>query len=83
MISSGKRVVVFMDAGADNPDDLVDFIMPEFQMIWEPPFSSTDPTFPCSVNRISGPLDTADHMYMINHNLNKVSSYWFVLEASR
>ncbi|EIN06469.1 PLC-like phosphodiesterase [Punctularia strigosozonata HHB-11173 SS5] len=71
MIASGKRVVVFMDAGADDATDNVDFIMPEFQMIWEPPFSSTDPSFPCKVDRINGPLDTADHMYMINHNLNK------------
>ncbi|KAJ7742677.1 PLC-like phosphodiesterase [Mycena maculata] len=85
-IDSGKRVVVFLDAGADGSDS-VDFIMPEFQMIWEPPFSLTDPTFPCSVDRIAGPLATEDHMranssrppttanafsrFMINHNLNK------------
>jgi hypothetical protein len=40
--------------------------------IWEPPFSVTDPTFPCKVDRIKGPLGTTDHMYMINHNLNNV-----------
>lgn len=38
--------------------------------IWETPFSVTDPTFPCSVNRISGPLPTEDHMYLINHILD-------------
>ncbi|KAJ7461825.1 PLC-like phosphodiesterase [Mycena galericulata] len=70
MIDNGTRVVVFLDAGADGADS-VNFIMPEFQMIWEPPFSVTDPTFPCSVDRIAGPLATEDHMYMINHNLNK------------
>ncbi|KAJ7131232.1 PLC-like phosphodiesterase [Mycena epipterygia] len=70
MIDSGKRVVVFMDAGADGADS-VDFIMPEFQMIWEAPFSSVDPTFPCRIDRIAGPLADVDHMYMINHNLNK------------
>ncbi|KAJ7062606.1 PLC-like phosphodiesterase [Mycena amicta] len=70
MIDSGKRVVVFMDSGADGAD-AVDFIMPEFQMIWEAPFSSTDPTFPCRIDRIAGPLADVDHMYMINHNLNK------------
>ncbi|KAJ7634699.1 PLC-like phosphodiesterase [Roridomyces roridus] len=69
MIDSGKRVVVFMDAGADGSDS-VDFIMPEFQMMWEPPFSETDPTFPCKVDRTSGPLQPAEQMYMINHNLN-------------
>ncbi|KAJ7764694.1 PLC-like phosphodiesterase [Mycena metata] len=70
MIDSGKRLVVFMDAGADGAD-AVDFIMPEFQMVWEAPFSSTDPTFPCRVDRVAGPLANEDHMFMINHNLNK------------
>ena len=70
MIDSGKRVVVFLDAGADT-DRSVPYILPEFQMIWETPFSVTDPNFPCSVDRISGPLSTEDHMYMINHSLNK------------
>ncbi|KAF8968511.1 PLC-like phosphodiesterase [Flammula alnicola] len=69
LIDSGKRVVVFLDAGADTSS--VNFILPEFEMIWETPFSVTDPTFPCSVDRISGPLATADHSYMINHSLNK------------
>ncbi|RPD78420.1 PLC-like phosphodiesterase [Lentinus tigrinus ALCF2SS1-7] len=70
MISSGKRVVVFLDAGADT-DRSVPYILPEFQMVWETPFSVTDDKFPCSVDRINGPLSTEDHMYMINHSLNK------------
>ncbi|RPD63733.1 PLC-like phosphodiesterase [Lentinus tigrinus ALCF2SS1-6] len=70
MISSGKRVVVFLDAGADT-DRSVPYILPEFQMVWETPFSVTDDKFPCSVDRISAPLSTEDHMYMINHSLNK------------
>ncbi|KAM6499914.1 PLC-like phosphodiesterase, TIM beta/alpha-barrel-containing domain containing protein [Amanita muscaria] len=69
MIDSGKRVVVFLDSSADTSK--VDFILPEFPMIWETPFGVTDPSFPCSVNRIEGPLATTDHMYMINHSLNK------------
>ncbi|EEB89085.1 hypothetical protein MPER_12864 [Moniliophthora perniciosa FA553] len=44
LIDSGKRVIVFMDHGADGAG--VDFILPQFKMIWEPPFSSTDPNFP-------------------------------------
>ena len=40
------------------------------EKIWEPPFDSTDPTFPCSVNRTAGPLSTADHMYLLNHFLD-------------
>ncbi|KAG7085322.1 hypothetical protein E1B28_013862, partial [Marasmius oreades] len=68
LIDSGKRVVVFLDAGAENGG--VESILPEFTMIWEPPFSSTDKNFPCRVDRIEGPLTPADHMYMLNHNLN-------------
>lgn len=68
MISSGKRVVAFLDSGANVTQ--VPFLLPEFDMLWEPPFSVTDPTFPCSVNRISGPLSPQDHLNMLNHNLN-------------
>ncbi|KAJ6628216.1 hypothetical protein B0H10DRAFT_1991798, partial [Mycena sp. CBHHK59/15] len=63
------RVVVFLDTGADGAD-AVDFILPEFAMIWETPFSVTNASFPCSINRIHGPLGATDHMYMINHSLN-------------
>jgi len=69
MIDEGKRVVVFMDANADPSQ--VDFILPEFDMIWETPFSVTNDMFPCTVDRISGPLSTEDHMYLINHSFNK------------
>ncbi|KAF7421098.1 hypothetical protein PC9H_011618 [Pleurotus ostreatus] len=68
MIASGRRLVVFLDAGADPTQ--IATILPEFAMIWETPFSVTDPAFPCSVNRIHGPLPVEDHMYLINHSLN-------------
>ena len=91
MIDSGKRVVVFLDAGANGVDGgIVNFILPEFDMVgdlstlcfirlflysakqvWETPFSVTNPSFPCSVDRITGDLPTVDHMYLINHSLNK------------
>ncbi|GLB38859.1 putative PLC-like phosphodiesterase [Lyophyllum shimeji] len=71
LIDSGKRVVVFLDAGADGSDGgVVNFILPEFQMIWEDPFSPTDPNFPCRIDRTSGPLSNDDHENLINHNLN-------------
>ncbi|KAJ7073397.1 PLC-like phosphodiesterase [Mycena belliarum] len=69
MIDAGARVVVFLDFGADGSDGaVVPYILPEFTMIWETPFDSTDSSFPCSVNRING--SPADHMYMINHFLD-------------
>lgn len=83
LIDSGKRVVIFFDNVAGGG---VNYIMPQFDMvgfpilrvlpidhlhqIWEPPFSETDNKFPCRVDRISGPLSPAQHMYMLNHNLN-------------
>ncbi|KAJ7636345.1 PLC-like phosphodiesterase [Roridomyces roridus] len=69
MIDSGKRVVVFMDAEADSIN-ATSTILPEFSMVWETPFSQTNASFPCSVNRIHGPLSTEDHIYLINHSLN-------------
>ncbi|KAG6863089.1 hypothetical protein C0991_008260, partial [Blastosporella zonata] len=57
-----------MHGASDNSS--VDFILPEFNMIWEDPYSSTDPSFPCHVDCISGMLAAEEHMNMINHNLN-------------
>ncbi|KAI4526482.1 PLC-like phosphodiesterase [Schizophyllum commune Loenen D] len=69
LLDSGKRVMVFLDANADPSQ--VDFILPEFDMIWETPYGYTDDSFPCSIDRTSDKQSTADHMYMINHSLNK------------
>ncbi|KAG5635855.1 hypothetical protein H0H81_009863 [Sphagnurus paluster] len=72
MITTGKRVVVFLDSSTDT--SLVEFILPEFAMvklIWETPFTVTNASFPCSIDRIHGPLAVDEHMYMINHSLNK------------
>lgn len=70
MISSGKRLVTFIDFGADKEGDTVPFLLPEFQHIWETPYDSTNASFPCSVNRTAGPLPNEEHMYMINHFLD-------------
>ena len=69
LIDSGKRVVVFLDNGADD-DRSVPYLLPQFSNVWETPFSVTDDSFPCKVDRTKGPLAPADQMYMINHSLN-------------
>jgi len=69
MIDSGKRVVVFMDASVDMTR--VPYILDEFQFVWETPFDSTDASFPCTVDRISGPLAQTDHLNLVNHFLDK------------
>ncbi|KAF9033610.1 PLC-like phosphodiesterase [Panaeolus papilionaceus] len=72
LIDTNKRVIVFLDEGADGRDGgVVDFILPQFQMVWEDPFSPTDASFPCSIQRTAGPLSNDDHMHLINHNLNR------------
>ncbi|KAK4055629.1 hypothetical protein OIV83_000175 [Microbotryomycetes sp. JL201] len=66
MIDSGKRVVNFLAQGADM--STAPYLLDEFTHMWETPFSQTDPSFPCTVDRVTG--DYQGKMYLINHNLN-------------
>jgi hypothetical protein len=71
MIESGKRVVVFLDHGAESrTDPAVDFILPQFQMVWEDVYDPTNDKFPCKVDRTAGPLAPSQQLSLINHNLN-------------
>jgi hypothetical protein len=70
MIDSGKRLVVFMDNGATDPNS--PFLIPEFGNIWETAFDVTDPSFSCAVNRSQG--DTSQQMGLINHFLDSTQS---------
>jgi len=70
LISSGKRVIIFLDAGADTSQ--VPYILPEFTYIWETAFDQTDPSFPCAVNRpssIANQIPTG-RMSLVNHFLD-------------
>ena len=70
MIADETRVVFFLDYGAD--EDRVPYILEQFNHMWETPFSPTDPSFPCTVQRPSNlsPEEARDRLYMANHNLN-------------
>ncbi|KDQ63324.1 hypothetical protein JAAARDRAFT_188912 [Jaapia argillacea MUCL 33604] len=68
LISSGKRILTFMDGFADFTT--VPYIIDEFTNIWETAFDVTDPTFDCNVNRSKG--DTSTSMYLINHFLDQI-----------
>jgi len=71
MISSNKRVVVFIDKGAESrTEPESQFILPQFQMMWEDKYDPTDSKFPCSVDRTAGPLAPNQQLSLINHNLN-------------
>jgi hypothetical protein len=70
MITSGKRVVIFLDSGANSAS--VNFILDEFTYMWETPFDQTDSSFPCTVDRpasLRGQTPTG-RLSVINHFLD-------------
>ncbi|KAJ8702320.1 hypothetical protein PTI98_001046 [Pleurotus ostreatus] len=68
MIDSGKRLVSFLDNGADPS---IPYLIDEFTNIWETAFNLVNPDlFDCTVNRTKG--DTSTQMFLINHFLNKL-----------
>ncbi|KAF2840855.1 PLC-like phosphodiesterase [Patellaria atrata CBS 101060] len=70
MILLQKRVVFFLDYEANQT--AVPYILDEFSQMWETPFSPTDVSFPCTVERPPNlPEDQArQRLYIANHNLN-------------
>jgi hypothetical protein len=86
MIDSGKRLVTFLDTGADfnSVPYIIDGSLyiflcrplcsrispPEFTNMWETKFDVTDTTFDCSVNRTKG--DSSTQLYLINHFLDTI-----------
>jgi hypothetical protein len=70
MILTQKRVVFFLDYGANQT--AVPYLLDEFSQMWETPFSPTDPSFPCNVDRPPklGNAAARRRLYMANHNLN-------------
>lgn len=66
MISSGKRLVVFIDSGANTAS--VNYILPEFDYFFETPYDVTDTSAfqQCPIDRPSGSSATGK-MYIVNH----------------
>ncbi|KAG8954813.1 hypothetical protein FRC03_011359 [Tulasnella sp. 419] len=54
LISSGRRVIAFLDYRANTTE--VDYLLPEFDNIWETPFSITEAQTleTCKVHRVNG-----------------------------
>lgn len=68
LISSGNRVVVFMDYNMDISK--VPYILDEFIYYFETPFSPTEDNFvQCNIDRPSG-ASADGRMFLANHNLN-------------
>ena len=74
-ILSGKRAIIFMDYQANQTS--VPYVLDEFSQLWETPFSPTNDSFPCTVQRPPGlsDADAKNRMYMTNHNLNTEISF--------
>lgn len=69
MVTSGKRLVIFMDYWANTKT--VPYILPEFEYFFETPFDTTDPTFnQCSINRPPN-AEPEGLMILVNHFLDK------------
>lgn len=69
LINQGKRVVAFLDYGADMTS--VPYILDEFAYYFETPYDVTDSTFSdCSINRPSG-ASANGRMYIVNHFLDE------------
>ena len=64
------RVVFFIDYQANQTE--VPYILDEFSQMWETPFSPTNASFPCTVQRPPklSSRDARNRLYIANHNLN-------------
>ncbi|KAJ5934145.1 hypothetical protein N7466_003692 [Penicillium verhagenii] len=68
LIDSGKRLVAFLDYGANTSK--VDYILDEFAYYFETPYDVTDSTFSnCSIDRPAG-VSASGRMYLVNHYLD-------------
>jgi len=68
MISSGQRVVIFLDRGANQAQ--VPFILDEFTYMWETPFDETNASFSCNIDRPSGLTNGTGRLATVNHFLD-------------
>ncbi|KAI1639968.1 PLC-like phosphodiesterase [Biscogniauxia mediterranea] len=69
LISSGKRVIVFMDYNSDQSK--VPYILNEFAYYFETPFDPTEDILEsqCNIDRPSG-ASADGRMFLVNHNRN-------------
>ncbi|CAE7172344.1 unnamed protein product [Rhizoctonia solani] len=70
LIDSGKRVLTFMDNGADATT--APYLIDEFSNIWETAYNVVENSFPCTLNRTDGTAE--GKMGLSNHFLDKYAS---------
>ncbi|KAG8916833.1 hypothetical protein FRC02_003523 [Tulasnella sp. 418] len=69
ILDQGKRLIVFLSYGANRTR--VDYLLPEFDHMWETPFTITDKKRlkECELDRPSS-IGTNGSMYLMHHSLN-------------
>jgi len=68
LISQGKRLIAFLDAGANTTS--TPYLIDEFSYFFETPYDTTDPDFPqCTLDRPAG-ASPDGRMYIVNHFLD-------------
>ncbi|OBZ83898.1 hypothetical protein A0J61_08046 [Choanephora cucurbitarum] len=68
MISSGKRVVNFVDEGTDTHQ--VEWLLPEWDFVFETPYDNkNESSFTCTIDRPAEPNNPTESMYVMNHFL--------------
>ncbi|CAO3680534.1 unnamed protein product [Umbelopsis vinacea] len=73
MIETDKRLVVFLDIGADPSE--VAWINHQFEYMWETPYNNFSPTdFNCEIDRPEDPKAPDEMMYLVNHFLYGIFS---------
>jgi len=74
MISSGKRLVNFIDTGADQTT--LPWLMSEFDYVFETPYDNQNLTaFTCTIDRPTNPTSPDSMMYVMNHFLYGVVNF--------
>ncbi|KAI9488818.1 PLC-like phosphodiesterase [Zychaea mexicana] len=80
MIESGKRLVNFVDAGADTSK--TPWLMDEFSLVFETPYDNTNiNAFNCSIDRPRDPPSADTMMYVVNHFLYGVIELGFQIKV--
>ncbi|KAJ8653064.1 hypothetical protein O0I10_011284 [Lichtheimia ornata] len=68
MISSGKRLVNYVESGADQAS--VPWLHPEFSYNFQTPYENSNASdFSCTIDRPSDPSNPSEMMYGMNHYL--------------
>ncbi|KAI7871703.1 PLC-like phosphodiesterase [Spinellus fusiger] len=68
LITSGKRVINFLDLGADQGE--LPWLMSQFNYVFETPYNNqNESSFSCVIDRPTNPPTPASMMYVMNHFL--------------